>query len=276
MINREELLRTKSLGEAINRIFDRIVRGREQILTEEAMTGHVAKEYDHLGNNGRQETYKKLAEDFKKRTGCEGANHPATDRESCSILEVGCGSGLLTLELAEQTNSDKIMGLDLSEDMIKLAQRNLARKSLDLERIRFTPGSAYELDSIGVQEIDYVVCRNALHRFHNPKKALEQMYAALSPGGKLYLRDLRRDADWQIVLKRIGEERWQTQTLVEDYIGAMAAMFTIPELEEVLPAVGITNFQITDGRYVTGEIKNHRNIKEYETETEYVCIINKK
>lgn len=307
MVNKEELMKTKSLEDAINLLFNRVSSGRDCIFTQEAMTGCVASEYDYLGKSGRQKTYRKLAEDFKRRTGCYGVNHPATNTNVGPILEIGCGSGLLTLELAEQTNSDRIIGLDISEDMIRLAQSNLSRRSKErteeikefwkrlpewckvgqedykkleqnpplLDRIKYVQGNVYDLNNTGFQNINYIVCRNALHRFQYPERALKQMHQALSPNGKLYIRDLRRDANWQTVLERIGEKRWQTQTLVEDYIGAMASMLTTQELESTLNSLGMTHFQITDGRYIGGEIKSPDNIKEYEKDTEYVCIIQK-
>ena len=70
-----------------------------------------------------------VAEDFKRRACCYGINHPNTHGDVGTIVEVGCGSGLFTLELAEQTSSNRIMGLDLSKDMIALAESNLLERS---------------------------------------------------------------------------------------------------------------------------------------------------
>ncbi|MBU2638723.1 MAG: methyltransferase domain-containing protein [Nanoarchaeota archaeon] len=298
-------MKTETLEEAISLLFNRISTGRACIFTQEAMTGCVAIEYDSLGKSGREETYKRIAEDFKRRTGCYGKNHLSFNVGS--ILEIGCGSGLLTTELAQQTNSDKIIGLDISGYMINLAQSNLSRKSKEeiekikefwerlpeyckpsqgdyeklernppiFNRIRFVMGSVYSLQDAGFQNINYIVCRNALHRFQYPERALKQMHQALSPTGKIYIRDLRRNANWKTVMERIGEKRWQTQTLVEDYIGAMASMLTTDELEKALHSLGITSFEISDGRYISDGIKSPDNIKEYEQDTEYVCIIQK-
>ena len=52
-------------------------------------------------------------------------------------------------------------------------------------------------------------------------------------------------------------------------------MFTTQELENHLKSLGITNFEITDGRHFNGEIKSPDNIKEYEKDTENVFIIRK-
>src|SRR3989338_7382539 len=305
-MNREEIENTKSLAEAVHKIFGNHIDSRSYVLKTESMTESLAQEYDAIGKNHRQETYQRIAEDFKKRTGCYGVNFPRTAFNVGTILDIGCGSGLLTLELAEQTNGN-IIGLDLSEEMISLAKDNLARRSQEktkeikefwkkipeyckpsqqdlekleknhplLERINYVRGSVYELEETDIQNINYVVCRNALHRFQYPERALEQMYTVLSHNGKIYIRDLRRDANWQIILKRIGEQRWQTQTLVQDYICAMASMFTTEELEQTLLSLGIKEFNLSSGEYLPKEISAKEGLNEYAEDTEYVCIITK-
>ena len=115
---------TNTIEEAIKEIFNKEINGRSCILLEEAMTGQVAEKYDEIGKLARQETYKKIVIDFKNRTGCYGVNHIRTNMKVGTILEVGCGSGLLSLELAEQTNG-YVIGIDLSADMVHLANLNL-------------------------------------------------------------------------------------------------------------------------------------------------------
>lgn len=305
MTTKNDLLATKSLEEAIYLLFGNKIMGKTNILAYESMQGDVAKEYHQLGNSARQETYMKIAEDFKVRTGCYGVNRAKDSFNVGTIVDVACGSGLLTLQLANQTNSDCIVGVDSSEDMLNIAKENLQQKSNEeterilsfwntltqkpsqnnykelkqnpplLNKVHFQNESAYHLESINLENVNYVICRNALHRFKKPKDAIKSMCSILEPSGKLYLRDLRRDANWDVVLERIGEKRWDSDTLVNDYIGAMASMFTTSELEETLFSLGIKKFSISDGSYVCGEIQNNTNIKEFSQEVEYVCVIEK-
>src|SRR3989344_3474441 len=128
MVTKQEIMDTATLEEAVQLLFRVPLSERMYLLAKEAMEGDLAREYDELGRNARSETYQKIAEDFKQRTGGYGMNHPANSFGVGSILEVGCGSGLLTLELAEKTNSSAIIGLDLSDDMIQLAHSNLSRR----------------------------------------------------------------------------------------------------------------------------------------------------
>ena len=307
-IFRRDLEHTQSLAEAISIFFGRTLEERLCIFDQEAMQGEVAQAYNALGLQSRRDTYRRIAEDFKSRT-----RYKDDSQHSSRILEVGCGSGLLTLALTEQTQSI-VFGLDISADMIGLANKNKADKREEIiqkiirgyesggydfslpisaafdpmpeivdaasaitKRALFVQGSVYNLTRPGQNEksMDYVVCRNALHRFRDPKEALRQMHSILRDGGKLYIRDLKRDADWKTVVDRIGESRWKTPALIRDYLGAMAAMLTVEELATTLRELDINRFTITDGNYKSGDNIATSDLKEYEQATEYVCVIEK-
>lgn len=273
MINKEKIMKTKNLEEAVKEIFNLDLKQRTCILTKEAMTGEVAKQYDEIGKTARQETYEKITQDFKIRTGCYGSRY-----DIGTIVDVGSGSGLLSLKLADETNG-YVLGIDLSKDMIDLANKKLEQASQSYGRAEFREGNVYELSKMmkSKKDINYIVCRNALHRFQDPEKAIKEMYSALAPGGKIYIRDLKRDADWETIVERIGEQRWQKPALVEDYIGAMAGMLTTKELQETLDKLGIKKYSITDGFYKTEDkAKQASNqMKEFASKVEYVCIIEK-
>ncbi|GEM_PF-1500488 len=307
-ITKEALEKTGSLTEAIRNFYDLNLEGRLCVLDSEAMNGCVAKAYNQLGISARKGTYRKIVADFKTRTGYKEGK----ERRNL-IVDVGCGSGILSIELAEQTDGI-VLGIDLSKDMIKLANQNKERKaeefveevvsqyksegydftgfipaSHDLlpeiidasnynnARTHFREGNVYGLSKlIKKRSVDYVVCRNTFHRLREPQKALKQMLKALRVGGKLYIRDLRRDADWKTVVERIGEKRWASPVLVKDYIEAMASMITIEELKKMLIDNGIKKYSMSEGSYRNGnEPLPKENIKEYEKETEYVCIVEK-
>ncbi len=282
LLKRKEIEQTKSLAEAvyllfgwdiaprgIHHIFNLEFEERVCIFKEEAMEGEIARAYDKLGRTARKDTYRKIVEDFRARVHYPGQK---------SILEVGCGSGLLSLELSDQLDGS-IIGLDLSADMVTLAQNNLEKFFPKKERkINFVHGSVYDLDKIICEKetMDYIICRNALHRFRNPQLAVQKMYDALSENGQIYLRDLRRDADWHTIVERIGEARWKHPALVRDYIGAMAQMLTTKELEELLKGVGIQNFEIINSGYASKEkITPPQPMNEYASQVEYVCVIKK-
>jgi len=272
-MKKSDLIKTQTLKEALTKLFNVNVENRQFMLDSEAMTGRLAQEYYDLGKISRKETYKKIVEDFKNRTDCYGYRHP--DMRVGTILDVGCGPGFISLELGRETNG-KIIGMDISEDMLHIAKSIVDNKTKNVE---FISCSVYDITKKikDKKSINYVVCRNALHRFKNPEKAIKEMYSALSKGGMLYLRDLKRDADWKTILKRVGNERWQKKYLVKDYFAAMSSMLTTKELEQILQNIGIKKYTVSNGDYLLGEQpeNNSENINEYEKEIDYVCVVEK-
>ncbi|MGV8161758.1 MAG: class I SAM-dependent methyltransferase [Candidatus Nanoarchaeia archaeon] len=269
-------MKTESIETAIRYLFNKEIHGRTFVHEQEEMTRDVAVNYDLLGRNNRKNTYKRIVEDFKNKTGCYAMNFHSMDVGT--ILDVGCGSGLLSFELAEQTNG-KIIGIDSSTDMIRLANTNYERLKMQDEsfcgRIEFIEKSVYSLEELEkINDVNFILCRNVFHRLYSPKLALEQMYSALAPKGKIFIRDLKRDAEWSIVLERIGDERWKKLELVKDYVGAMASMFTVFELDNLLRNMNL-NYEFFDGSYNCTRVVVANEMKEYERETEYVCIITK-
>ncbi|MBS3085945.1 class I SAM-dependent methyltransferase [Candidatus Pacearchaeota archaeon] len=301
-IERTKIERCSSLDKAVNEMFGIHVKGRECLFTQEAMTGRLAEEYNKIGLLARQKTYKRIAQDFRNRTRCYSVNHPASNVGT--ILDVGCGSGLLSLALFEETNGN-LVGIDLSKDMIRLAYDNLkGRMQQKIEEVKsfqqrmpesyrindsgvvkkifksngleFREGSVYDLQSImpDIKDVNYIVCRNALHRFKDPTLAIKTMYSTLNNGGRLYIRDLKRDADWKTLLSRIGDERWNSESLVKDYIGAMAQMLTVEELRGILDNLNVS-YIIDNGDYKDPIKLKNDGMKEFASDVEYTCVITK-
>jgi ubiquinone/menaquinone biosynthesis C-methylase UbiE len=59
--------------------------------------------------------------------------------------------------------------------------------------IDFQRGNASDMP-FASESFDYIVCTAAFKNFTEPKRALEEMYRVLGPGGKALIIDLRRDA----------------------------------------------------------------------------------
>jgi ubiquinone/menaquinone biosynthesis C-methylase UbiE len=54
------------------------------------------------------------------------------DPAKCKLLELACGTGIITIELARR--GFQIMGIDYDDDMVALARRKLAKESADTQR----------------------------------------------------------------------------------------------------------------------------------------------
>ncbi|HPQ71485.1 MAG TPA: methyltransferase domain-containing protein [bacterium] len=96
------------------------------------------------------------------------------------VLEVACGTGVISLELAG--HAGRIEGTDISEPMLAEARRKAGERGLS--NIEFTQGDACALN-FPDESFDLVVCANALHIMQLPQEALREIHRVLKPGGKL-------------------------------------------------------------------------------------------
>ncbi len=111
-----------------------------------------------------------------------------------TVVDLGCGSGQLTLALAAR--AERVIGVDVSATMLReLEQRAAAEGVTNVECVV----SPIERLSLPAGSVDAVVSNYALHHLRDPDKAVAVRTAAswLRPGGRLVIGDmmLGRGAD---------------------------------------------------------------------------------
>lgn len=104
------------------------------------------------------------------------------------VLDVGCGTGFLTLLLAELGHQAE--GLDIAEPMLERARAKAEAAGLD---VRFFSGDAEHLTEIEDARYDLVVERHVIWTLPDPAGALREWRRVLAPGGRVALIE----GNWQ-------------------------------------------------------------------------------
>jgi trans-aconitate methyltransferase len=87
------------------------------------------------------------------------------------VLDLGCGDGVLTAELARRGVS--VLGIDISESLLKAAaERGVETRHMDGQNLPFDG------------EFDAVFSNAALHWMSNASAVIEGVFRALKPGGR--------------------------------------------------------------------------------------------
>ncbi|MTV48527.1 methyltransferase domain-containing protein [Heliobacillus mobilis] len=119
---------------------------------------------------------------YKKASGHqkEWGNKIISELNLCGteyILDLGCGDGVLTKELADRTPKGTVLGIDASVGMInaarELEQRNVSFQRMDINEIRFE------------NQFDLIFSNAALHWVKDHDNLLQRTYQALKPQGTL-------------------------------------------------------------------------------------------
>lgn len=103
-----------------------------------------------------------------------------------TILEIGCGTGEITLELAGRCR--KVIAADVSPRMLEYAATKARTRGV--ANIEFVHAGFLSLDRFR-GEVDAIATEIALHHLPEFWKmiAIKNMHDILRPGGKLFLRD---------------------------------------------------------------------------------------
>jgi SAM-dependent methyltransferase len=96
------------------------------------------------------------------------------------LLDVGCGSGELTLDLAATVG--RVTGVDAESEEIETARR--AATQAGISNADFQVGDAYSLD-LPSDHVDAVLAHSVLEALDRPTAAVTEMKRVLKPGGVL-------------------------------------------------------------------------------------------
>jgi SAM-dependent methyltransferase len=109
-------------------------------------------------------------------------------RAGLDLLDVGCGPGTITRDLARLVAPGTVTGLDAAPDAIEAARADTAAPGEDAPPVTFRVGDVYALD---VPDGSFDVCHahQMLQHLTDPVAALTEMRRVTRPGGIVAARD---------------------------------------------------------------------------------------
>ena len=138
-------------------------------------SGRASRIYDVVARRFIRRMYRRIADDLV------GALPRNAD-----VLDVGTGPGVLLVEPATRRPDLRLTGIDLSNDMIALAQRNtrefgdrVSARVANVVDLPFADGS-----------FDVITTSLSSHHWDDPASAVPELARVLRPGGRFYDYDL--------------------------------------------------------------------------------------
>ena len=151
---------------------------REQV---EKMFDHLAPKYDYVNHTlslGVDRIWRQRAISYLKFKGAWPAR----------VLDVATGTGDLALLAAVELGTEEVIGIDISDEMMKVAKEKAEAANLDFA-VKFQHEDCSAL-SFPDKSFDAVISAFAIRNFENIDKCLSEMRRVLQADGDIVVIDL--------------------------------------------------------------------------------------
>jgi arsenite methyltransferase len=105
-------------------------------------------------------------------------------QEGDTLLDVGCGDGLIAFGTLEKVSTSRVIFCDISQDLLNHTH-SLAQEMQVLNRCQFIQNSADDLSGIENESVDVVTTRSVLIYVAAKQQAFNEFHRVLRPGGRL-------------------------------------------------------------------------------------------
>ncbi len=165
--------------------------------------------------------------------GCGNPVAVAELREGERVLDLGSGGGIDVLLSARRVGpSGRAFGLDMTDEMLTLAQRNAAEAGVD--NVEFLKGYI-EAVPLPAESVDVVISNCVINLAADKQRVFAEIARVLRPGGRIGVSDIVADDALS------AEERAERGS----YVGCIAGALSFAEYESGLRDAGLIDISIT-------------------------------
>lgn len=125
-------------------------------------------------------------------------------RPDSTILEIGCGTGSLALEMSKFAGH--VHAMDISAEMIRIA--NQKKDAQRVTNVTFHQGTLDEPTPFGPDELDGVWAYSILHLVPDRNRTLKTLFQLLKPGGSFISSNVCLGGSWVPYGALITVMRW--------------------------------------------------------------------
>jgi ubiquinone/menaquinone biosynthesis C-methylase UbiE len=200
----------------------KFIKGARIPLSEESfVNANIAQFYDEHARRFMGPVYRRFA---AKAAGISHAGN--------QVLDIGTGAGQLAIELSRVHSDWEITGIDISEDMLKLARHNATQRSL-ADRIDFRQASAAALP-FADGYFALVTSNASFHLWTDPLKVFKEIARVTSPGGYCLIWDNLRLTMLSPFLSLLGRAMGMNASQCRLWMQAIHSSYTIGEVKAIL------------------------------------------
>ena len=189
--------------------------------------------------------------------GCADPHAFADIQSGESVLDLGCGGGIDCLIAARQVGeSGRVVGLDMTDEMLELAERNRAEAGFD--NVEFVKGY---LEDIPLPDacMDVVISNCVINLCPDKRPVFAEASRVLRDGGRFAVADI-------VMLREVGAD---TAARMQRFLGSGSVILTVEGYREMLAEAGLNEADIKVQTVYSKEFMQARAVrKHYEDQLE--------
>ncbi|MEL6900554.1 MAG: methyltransferase domain-containing protein [Cyanobacteria bacterium J06606_4] len=165
-----------------------------------------------------------------------------------SVLDVGCGTGFITNELAKQVYPSKVVGIDISQALLDecsksdYSSRLVNQSNQCVDNLSFKEGNVYNIPFLP-ESFDIVYARLIFQHLAEPIKALESILRILKPGGMVCIVDV--DKGWSGLCPEPDSSVELDQAIIQKHLSQGGDPWVGRKLSYYLSTCGFQQVQTT-------------------------------
>lgn len=142
--------------------------------------------------------------------GCGNPTALGKIKKGMVVLDLGSGAGFDCFLAAKKVgNTGKVIGVDMTEKMIKKARQNA--KKYDFPNVEFRLGEIEELP-VEDKSIDVIISNCVINLSPDKQTVFDEAYRVLKKGGEMFVSDI-------VLLKELSEAHRKDKNLIAGCVG---------------------------------------------------------
>jgi arsenite methyltransferase len=170
--------------------------------------------------------------------GCGAPLHHTNVKEGETVVDLGSGAGIdVFLSANKVGQSGKVLGIDLTDEMLEKARRNA--KENGYTNVEFRKGDIEKRIPVDDNSVDLVISNCVINLTTDKVRTFKEVYRILKPGqGRMVISDLVTDKE--VSIDSIDSDNWCScidgALTKENYLDSIRkAGFQNPDILEEIP-----------------------------------------
>jgi len=194
---------------------------------EEARAKELAEKMDYS-----QDDLESAFAEANYGLGCGNPGAIANLKAGETVLDLGCGAGFDVFLAARKVgNKGKVIGIDMTEAMIKKAKANAEKN--EVNNVEFILG---EIENLPVEDnsIDVIISNCVINLSPAKEKVFTEAKRVLKPGGRLAISDILKAEEFPAAIK----------ANLDNYSGCVTGSIARDELLSILEELEFKNIEV--------------------------------